>query len=112
MLGAKVLNFEVSHQRNVFDGYSNAKLPFNRARNKEHIPDAFIFESIKDLNNQYKNMIVFVGDNQIKKACGEYGIVCLEKLITFIHQKEIQNKIKLKELTKKLQDEEFFDCMK
>lgn len=117
-LGAEVLDFKTSYQNSVFDGYFNSKLPFNQARNKEHIPDAFIFESIKDLYRQYNNMIVLVGDNQIRKACSEYQIVCLGDLITFIHCDEIQSKIKSKEIEKKienfsikLQDEDFREVL-
>lgn len=122
-LGAEVLDFKASHQNNVFDRYFNSKLPFNQARNKEHIPDAFIFESIKDLYHQHKNMIVLVEDKQIKKACNEYEIICLDELKTFIQHNEIQNKITSKEIEKKIEDfsiklqdedfhEELFDYLK
>lgn len=117
-LGAEILDFKASYQNSVFDGYFNSKLPFNQARNKEHIPDAFIFESIKDLHHQYNNMIVLVGDNQIRKACSEHKIVWLGDLISFIHCDEIQNKIKSKEIEKKiedfsikLQDEDFHEVL-
>ncbi|EKJ5775021.1 DUF4935 domain-containing protein [Campylobacter coli] len=85
------LDIEPYCTKEVFDKYFKGSSPFKSKKNREDIPDAFIFECIRDIKNKESNTIVLVGDNRLHNACDEIGVTLFKKLKDFIECKEIQN---------------------
>ncbi|HEB9310001.1 TPA: DUF4935 domain-containing protein [Campylobacter coli] len=85
------LDIEPYYAKEVFDKYFKGSSPFKSKKNREDIPDAFIFECIRDIKNKESNTIVLVGDNRLHNACDEIGVTLFKNLKDFIECKEIQN---------------------
>lgn len=89
--------FKEHHAHNVFDRYFKGENPFKNKKERQDIPDAFIFEIIKDIKNENDNCVVLVKDNALIKACEEADIKYFKSLSEFIKTDEIQEALKIQE---------------
>ncbi|TBR80930.1 hypothetical protein DU472_04540 [Campylobacter novaezeelandiae] len=90
-LKIKKLDIKSHYAKEVFDKYFKGSSPFKNKKNRADIPDAFIFECIRDIKNKESNTIVLVNDNRLHNACNEIGATPFTSLKEFIEYKEIQN---------------------
>ena len=89
--------FKEHHAHNVFDRYFKGENPFKNKKERQDIPDAFIFEIIKDIKNENDNCVVLVKDNALIKACEEADIKYFKSLSEFIKTDKIQEALKIQE---------------
>lgn len=59
------------HAQRVTDAYFGGTAPFSARKNRNDIPDAFIYETIKDLLAAHHELHVIIGDANFRKACAE-----------------------------------------
>lgn len=104
------LDIEPHYTKEVFDKYFKGSLPFKNKKNREDIPDAFIFEYIRDIKNKESNTVVLVNDNRLHNACNEIGVTPFKSLKEFIECKEIQNI--LNKLNKSMNFSNFLNYLK
>lgn len=57
------------HAQRVTDAYFGGTPPFAARKSRRDIPDAFIYETIKDLLAEYHELQVVVADAKLRKAC-------------------------------------------
>ena len=82
------------HAKNVFDGYFKGEPPFKEKKNRNDIPDAFIWESIKDILKKYKKIHVVANDGKLHECCNETSnIHAYNSLEEFIRSPELQEQI-------------------
>ena len=60
------------HGNKVLEGYFSAAPPFKKLKNREDIPDAFIWENIFDLSQSDSQLSLLSGDNHLREACKKY----------------------------------------
>lgn len=89
-LSAKKLKIKHKHTLNVFKDYFSGKGVFANKKERKDIPDAFIFEAIKDLKEKNLSVVVLVEDKRFANACKEAGIATYDKLKDFLESDEIQ----------------------
>lgn len=85
------------HAENVFEKYFKGEVPFKNKKERADIPDAFIFEVIKDIKKTNDNSVVLVKDNALIKACESESINYYKSLTDFIKTPEIQETLKIEE---------------
>lgn len=89
--------FKEHHAHNVFDKYFKGENPFKNKKERKDIPDAFIFEIIKDIKNENDNCVVLVKDNALIRACEEENVKYFKSLSEFIKTDEVQEALKIQE---------------
>ncbi len=73
------------HGANVAEAYFSGEPPFSERKNRKDIPDAFIFETIKDLAGGIKDLHVVVADKGLAGACSKVkGVTVHTSLDDFI----------------------------
>ena len=87
--GLRVVRHEIapSHANEVFDLYFAGSPPFKKARNRNDLPDAFIFVAIRDSALTTQDRVhVIVPDNMLAQACATIPKVTIHsKLSGFVH---------------------------
>jgi ElaB/YqjD/DUF883 family membrane-anchored ribosome-binding protein len=84
-VGANEYPIDSSHGALVMEDYFAGKPPFKAVKNREDIPDGFIFQTIIDLAKKYHPLHVVANDNAMRTAAaGINGIVTHDKLAAFI----------------------------
>ena len=58
------------HGQRMTDAYFAGTAPFGSRKNRNDIPDAFIYETIKDLTAAHGEVHAIIGDTNLRKACG------------------------------------------
>jgi hypothetical protein len=66
---AEVIPIDKKHGQDVMDSYFVGHPPFGKARNKDDIPDAFIYETAKDLSREVGMVHFVVADAALGTAC-------------------------------------------
>lgn len=66
---AELLPIKNHHGENVINAYFEGEKPFASKKSKKDIPDAFIWEAIRDLLNDVDHLYVISNDAGIIKAC-------------------------------------------
>jgi hypothetical protein len=59
------------HAQDVFDAYFTGKAPFKRIKNREDIPDAFIWTSVCDLCQNNTKVFLISGDKNLLNNCSK-----------------------------------------
>lgn len=78
-----------SHGAKVMQDYFEGKAPFKSLKNRNDIPDGFIFQTIVDLATRHQPLHVVANDNAMRAAAAEVdGVVAHDKLGTFIDTQE------------------------
>ena len=67
--------FDDSHGKRVTDAYFAGGEPFSSPKHRMDFPDAFIYESVKDLAAKRGTLHVIVADGNLKDACERLGNV-------------------------------------
>ncbi len=67
--------FDDSHGKRVTDAYFAGGEPFSRPKHRMDFPDAFIYESVKDISAKRGTLHVIVADVNLKDACERLGNV-------------------------------------
>lgn len=93
-LFASRLTIQSHHTPNVFDSYFAGTDAFKTKKERKDIPDAFIFEIIKDLNRKQKNLVVLVADKQLNAACQSIEAMTYGSLKEFLDSEDIQELLK------------------
>jgi hypothetical protein len=89
----EIIPFNNSHCNQVIENYFKGLPPFEQIKSRKDIPDAFIFEEIKQLSNSNK-IYFLVKDNNLKKQLTDLkNINTFESLENLIQNKAIQNLI-------------------
>lgn len=78
-----------SHGRQVIEDYFAGKPPYKLAKNRDDIPDSFVWHTIVDLSKQYQPLHVVTDDNAMGNAAKTLqAVVVHEKLAAFINTDE------------------------
>lgn len=81
-----------NHGSQVIEDYFNGVLPFKTKKNREDIPDAFIWHVISDLAKKHETLFVVANDKKIRDACDEVkNIKTFESLDEFIKSDECRS---------------------
>ena len=79
----------------AFNGYFDGAPPFKSIKNREDIPDAFIWQAVMRLASEHKDLHFVVGDNTLRAAADDHeGITTYAKLDEFIQIDECQESLK------------------
>lgn len=93
--GAEVYQIENHHSSNVFDSYFSGSPPFKSVKNKNDLPDAFIFESIKDVANEVNELNVIVADKKMRETCNMLdNVTTFESLDNFVKTDDFSKLVK------------------
>ena len=84
-LGAEFLPIGYKHDRKVARDYFMGAVPFKAIKNRNDIPDAFIWQATKDIAGTVDTLYVVCNDSGLLKACSTVGnIVTFQTLNEFI----------------------------
>jgi len=90
-LGIEKVDIEPHHVKEVFSKYFKGFTPFKNKKSRDDIPDAFIFECIRNIKSKETNTVVLVGDSELSNACKKNNTTVFKSLEDFINHNEIQN---------------------
>lgn len=98
---AIIYEIEDSHGKSVMNSYFNASKPFSSSKNRNDIPDAFVFESVSSIVNS-NNIVIFISeDKRLRKSFTEFpNIKTFESLDHFFNSdifKTVDTEYKKKE---------------
>lgn len=99
--------YDAKDSISVFNAYFEGGKPFKSLKNREDIPDAFIYETIQKLA---KNTLVHLvsGDKNLREKCdGENNIVThkgLDELLQNEEFKKIETEYRNRKITQKIED--------
>lgn len=88
------------HLEVVVQNYFNGNDPFKSQKNRKDIPDAFIFQELKDIHNENGNLTFIANDTYFGDSCKRIGIDSYNSLEEFIKSSRIQYLLKEHEITK------------
>ena len=93
--------FDDCHGKRVTDAYFSGGEPFSSAKHREDFPDAFIYESIRDIAGKHGTLHVIVADTKFRSACGRLeGVRTYGSTDEFIQLPECQTLLRnLDEIT-------------
>lgn len=90
------------HGKAVMDDYFRGAPPFKVAKNRQDIPDSFIWRTVLDLKGAHGELSVIVGDRAVREACNSAtGVTSYDSLEDFLKSPRCQQLIK-KESTDRL----------
>jgi hypothetical protein len=92
-LQAEILTVQPHHANLVVNSYFDGSPPFKQIKNREDFPDAFIFESVKDLKAQLGETVLHfvVADNVLREALSQInGVVMHKDLNEFVQCQEVE----------------------
>jgi hypothetical protein len=76
---------DLAKTKKVFNAYFNGLEPFPTVKSRKDIPDAFIYETVKELNTSTENLYFICEDGNLKKSISKLGNIevfsSLEKFI-------------------------------
>lgn len=94
-LCAEVHPISESHGQKVMQAYFSGEAPFRERKRREDIPDAFIWQIIIDLAEQFSQLYVISNDGAIQIACEAHtNIVSFRTLDEFISSEICQTPLK------------------
>lgn len=101
-VGADLLPLSLDQTQEALEAYFQGKPPLKSIKNREDIPDSFIFQSILKLHSSFNEIHVVSGDNKILEASKAANIQAYESLSTFVESPLIQDKLKDVDLIKNI----------
>jgi len=94
-VGAKKHAIEPDHSSRVFESYFGGAPPFSSKKARKDIPDAFIYESIRDLHRQYNNIQAVVADDNLRNSLeSQLKILTFSSLEDFVDSETCQELLK------------------
>lgn len=88
------------HLEIVVQNYFDGNDPFKSQKNRNDIPDAFIFQELKDIHITTNNLTFIANDTFFRDSCKRIGIDSYTSLEEFINSSQIQYLLKEHEITK------------
>lgn len=83
------------HGKRIAEDYFKGAPPFKAAKNRNDIPDSFVWHTMLDLSQKHKPMHVVANDGALYKAAsGNKAMLAYNTLDEFINTKECQNALK------------------
>ncbi|MFA7255713.1 MAG: PIN domain-containing protein [Candidatus Omnitrophota bacterium] len=79
------------HSRRMWEAYFAGLPPFSNKKARTDIPDSFVFETIRDLSNKYKELVFVCGDERLRKSAERVVNKTYSSLEDFIASEECQN---------------------
>jgi hypothetical protein len=84
-VGAITYDFSDTEAQDALNAYFYGKAPLKQPKNKNDIPDSFIYQSVKSLHGKYGDSLHFVvNDGNLRSACNADGVIAYEALSDFI----------------------------
>src|SRR6218665_700045 len=97
-------DFAASDSKIVFDNYFKGGPPFSSLKKREDIPDAFIFQSLKNISRK-KQVHFVVADNNLRKKCSEEtNVTCYESYEELFKSMAFQAVLKKHDEIKKFEE--------
>jgi hypothetical protein len=84
----------------VIKKYFNGSDPYKSQKNRNDIPDAFIFQELTDIIKEKGNLTFIAEDKYFRESCKKVGMNTYETLENFIQDSKIQFLLKEHEVTK------------
>jgi len=88
------------HLEIVIQNYFDGDDPFKSQKNRKDIPDAFIFQELKDILDDKGNLSFIVQDKFFRESCKKIGIESYQSLEEFIKSSKVQYLLKEHEITR------------
>lgn len=84
-ISAEIHHAQPHHGELVLDAYFNGGAPFSQPKERKDFPDAFIYESIRDLVKLKETVHVISADENLRSACAKLkGVKAYEALDEFL----------------------------
>lgn len=77
---ATIIPVEPHHGKRVMDSYFCGETPFSGVKNRNDIPDAFIYCSIKDILEENEKVVFVSGDKKFCEQVQGERVMCFESL--------------------------------
>jgi PIN domain len=91
------------HAGRVFEDYFSGGPPFKRRKNRDDIPDAFIFQAIRDLSTRVGSLYAVTNDTRLGETAGQItGVMVFRTINEFIQHEPIQRLLKADKLNAEL----------
>jgi hypothetical protein len=90
---ARVLSVDIAsdHGKRVMESYFRGSKPFATAKRREDIPDAFIFETVKDLVDKSGTLHFVSFDENLRTSCSEIpGVIVHKGIEEFLRHQKVQ----------------------
>lgn len=89
-----------THLNTVITDYFKGNNPFKNQKNRNDIPDAFIFQELIDIFNEKGNLTFIAQDKYFRESCKKFKMDSYESLDDFVKSSQIQYLLKEHEITK------------
>jgi len=84
-VGATTYDFSGAEAQDALNAYFYGKAPLKQPKNRNDIPDSFIYQSVKSLHGKYGDSLHFVvNDGNLRGSCEADGVTVYESLSDFI----------------------------
>jgi hypothetical protein len=94
-LSGKTYSIDPKHGEAVMRAYFAGETPFKSRKNRNDIPDGFIWQTLLDLHKTLGPLIVLANDGAFKEGCKERdGITVYETMEEFLESDAFQNLVK------------------
>lgn len=109
-LQAKYLDIQLNDAHMVFERYFAGFSPFKKQKDRENIPDAFIFVSLLKMVNENKNVVFITRDKDFIKSIKQQNqnnkgkIETFESIDEFLRTKEIEEILVTKNSREKIKE--------
>lgn len=80
----KTYPLNVKDASKVFESYFNGSKPFKKVKNRDDIPDAFLFENVKDIKHTQNDVHFVSNDTFLFEAVNDLAIITHKTLNDFI----------------------------
>ena len=88
----KVHAVDDSHGQRVTEAYFSGAPPFTSVKQRSDFPDAFIYETVRDLAEKHEDFHVIVADKDLRTACeGINGVTTYASVEEFVGSAECQD---------------------
>lgn len=93
-------NFYVTqptHHKNVWEKYFKQEFPFQESKsnegNRKHIPDAYIFEILLEIQKISNNIVFLCHDENLRNTCNTFNIVAISDPNDFLNNPTIKERV-------------------
>jgi hypothetical protein len=103
----EIQSIKTNHGQEVMDAYFKGEVPFKKIKNRNDIPDAFIWQNILDLSKDHSTLCIISNDTKIYDECIKKNLIPFKTLEEFI-----ESALLAKEITPDILFEHFFEDIK
>lgn len=99
-LDTEVIPIANEHGSRVMAGYFKGSSPFSGIKNRQDIPDAFVYETVVDLAPNGPTIVAVTSDGNLRKQLSQVpGVICVEKLEQLVESPQVKEATAQKEAT-------------